>query len=118
MKLLIYAIKKGGSRPASIRDALLRIKNFPGATGTITMEKNGVADRNLFILMIRGGRIEEAAENFGTRTAMKHTPKTESEAAAATKYDNYRPVVEDSSALATRKDVTSGREKYEGTASE
>lgn len=118
MKLLIYAIKKGGARPAPIRDALLRIKNFPGATGTITMEKNGVADRNLFILMIKGGRIVEAAENFGTRTAMKKVvPKTESEALAATKYENQRPA-EDSSALATRKEVSSGREKYEGTANQ
>ena len=62
MRLLADAITRAGSTEGRrIRDALATTKDFPGVTGTITMD----ADRNpvkpAVVLKVEGGRFRFAA---------------------------------------------------------
>lgn len=51
MRLMADAIQRAGSTdPAKIRDALAATKNFPGASGSITMDKNRNAQKPIVIL--------------------------------------------------------------------
>jgi branched-chain amino acid transport system substrate-binding protein len=53
--ILFAAIKKAGSTDrAKIRDAIAATKNFPGVTGTITIDKDRNAIKPLVIVQIKG----------------------------------------------------------------
>ncbi len=55
-KLMADAIQRAGSTdPAKIRDALAATKDFPGASGTITIDENRNAKKSIVILKIEGG---------------------------------------------------------------
>lgn len=62
MKLMADAINRAGSAdPDNIRDALAATKDFPGASGTITIDENRNAQKSLVILEIKDGRFDYVA---------------------------------------------------------
>jgi branched-chain amino acid transport system substrate-binding protein len=62
MKMMADAIDRAGSaEPAKIRDALAATKNFPGASGAITIDENRNAQKSLVILEIKDGRFDYVA---------------------------------------------------------
>ena len=62
LKPLADAITRaGGTDGAKIRDALAATKNFPGASGAITMDANRNAQKSLVILEIKDGRFDFVA---------------------------------------------------------
>jgi branched-chain amino acid transport system substrate-binding protein len=57
MKLMADAISRAGSIDgAKIRDALATTKDFPGASGSITIDKDRNAQKPIVILKIEGGK--------------------------------------------------------------
>ena len=57
MRLMADAIKRaGGTDGAKIRDALAATKDFPGASGTITIDENRNAKKPIIILKIVNGQ--------------------------------------------------------------
>lgn len=62
MKLMADAIERAGStNGAKIRDALAATKNFPGASGAITIDAQRNAQKSLVILEITNGRFDYVA---------------------------------------------------------
>lgn len=62
MKLMADAISRAGSTDgAAIRDALAATKDFPGASGVITIDENRNAKKSAVILKIEGGTFRYAA---------------------------------------------------------
>ncbi len=56
-RVLADAIKRAGkSDPKSIRDALAATKDFPGASGSITIDANRNALKPIVVLELRGGK--------------------------------------------------------------
>lgn len=56
-RVLCDAIEHAGKAdPASIRDALTQVRDFPGASGKITIDANRNASKPIVILEIRGGK--------------------------------------------------------------
>jgi branched-chain amino acid transport system substrate-binding protein len=59
MRLMADAIKRAGSTEGrKIRDALAATKDFPGASGTITIDENRNAKKPIVILKIEGGKFK------------------------------------------------------------
>jgi branched-chain amino acid transport system substrate-binding protein len=58
VKILGFAIRRGGSSPQSIRGALQGLRRFPGATGDITFDRFGAPDRPVAIARVKGGAFE------------------------------------------------------------
>ena len=59
MKLLADAINRAGSTDGpKIRDALAATKNFPGASGFITIDENRNAKKAIVVLKIEGGKFK------------------------------------------------------------
>jgi len=57
--LTIDAIERANSfDPAAIRDAMAATKNFPGVTGTISMDENGDAVKTAVILTVENGKFK------------------------------------------------------------
>ena len=57
MKLMADAIQRAGSTDGEkIRDALAATKNYAGASGVITIDKDRNAQKSLVILEIKDGR--------------------------------------------------------------
>ncbi|HEV2293281.1 MAG TPA: ABC transporter substrate-binding protein [Tepidisphaeraceae bacterium] len=57
MRLMADAIRRAGSTDgAKIRDALAATKNFPGASGTITIDENRNAQKPIVILKFENGQ--------------------------------------------------------------
>jgi branched-chain amino acid transport system substrate-binding protein len=57
MKLMADAIKRAGSTEGpKVRDALASTRDFPGASGTITIDKDRNAKKPIVILKIEGGK--------------------------------------------------------------
>jgi branched-chain amino acid transport system substrate-binding protein len=62
MRLMADAITRAGStKGKSIRDALAATSNFPGASGTITIDKDRNAQKPIVILKIEAGRAKYIA---------------------------------------------------------
>jgi branched-chain amino acid transport system substrate-binding protein len=58
-RVLIDAIKRAGSDdPRAIRDALAQTKDFPGITGTITLDANRDAVKSAVVLEVKDGKFE------------------------------------------------------------
>jgi len=54
-RVLFDAIKRAGTlNRAAIRDAIARTKEFPGVTGTITINEFGDADKSAVVLQVKG----------------------------------------------------------------
>lgn len=59
MKLMADAIKRAGNTEGpKVRDALAATKDFPGASGTITIDKERNAKKPIVILKIEGGKFK------------------------------------------------------------
>lgn len=57
--LVIDAIERAGSaNSVSIRDAIAKTKNFMGATGIITLDKNGDATKSAVVLVVKDGQFK------------------------------------------------------------
>jgi branched-chain amino acid transport system substrate-binding protein len=57
MRVLADAIKRAGkAEPKAIRDALAQTKDFPGASGSITIDANRNALKPIVILELKGGK--------------------------------------------------------------
>jgi branched-chain amino acid transport system substrate-binding protein len=53
----VDAIKRAGSDdPKAIRDALAQTRDFPGITGTITLNENRDAIKSAVVLEVQGGK--------------------------------------------------------------
>lgn len=60
VRLVAEAIKDGGEGGPEIKDALYKIKNFPGVTGDITFDKNGdVIYRPIGVKIVKEARFQE-----------------------------------------------------------
>ena len=60
-RVLLDAIKRAGSAdPKAIRDALAATKDFPGASGTITIDENRNAKKPIVIVELKDGRMTMA----------------------------------------------------------
>ncbi|MGA2499901.1 MAG: ABC transporter substrate-binding protein [Tepidisphaeraceae bacterium] len=61
MGVLANAIKRAGNaKPQAIRDALATTKDYPGASGTITMDANRNARKPIVVVRIHGGKASRA----------------------------------------------------------
>ncbi|MDR7484312.1 MAG: ABC transporter substrate-binding protein [Armatimonadota bacterium] len=58
LKVVAFAIRRGGRTPAQIRAALQGVRRFPGATGEITFDRWGAPDRPVAIAVVREGQFE------------------------------------------------------------
>ena len=57
--ILVDAIRRAGStEPAKLRDAIAQTKNFPGITGTITIDENRNAVKPAVILRVNNEKLE------------------------------------------------------------
>ena len=56
MMALVEAMKTKGSSPMQIRDGLLALKEFPGATGEITMLANGDVEKPFAVFKVEDGK--------------------------------------------------------------
>ncbi len=57
--ILFNAIKLANSaEPSKIRDMIAQTKNFPGVSGSITMDKNRNAEKSIVVLTIENGKIK------------------------------------------------------------
>lgn len=58
-RILIDAIKRAGSTEgAKIRDALAQTKDFPGVSGSITIDADRNSKKNIVVLKIEGGKVK------------------------------------------------------------
>ncbi len=58
VKVLVVAVRRGGTNPAAIRTALQGLRRFPGVTGEITFDRWGAPARPVAIARVREGRFE------------------------------------------------------------
>lgn len=68
MRILALAMKSGGTSSAGIKDALYEIKDFPGACGPTSFDKNGDVTQPAFLKTVRNGRfcwLNEDGPNSG-----------------------------------------------------
>jgi branched-chain amino acid transport system substrate-binding protein len=56
LMLLAEAIGKVGKDPAAVKGQLLSVKNFEGASGTLSFDENGDVQKPILIKEIRGGK--------------------------------------------------------------
>ncbi|MCD6310756.1 MAG: ABC transporter substrate-binding protein [Candidatus Eremiobacteraeota bacterium] len=59
-RLLAYAVSKGGNSTEAIREELLKIRDFPGALGKISIQPSGDVISGFTFMMIRDGNIVPA----------------------------------------------------------
>jgi ABC-type branched-subunit amino acid transport system substrate-binding protein len=57
--LVLKVLKEGASSREQLREGLLTIQGYPGASGATTITETGDAQKNLFLLMVRRGKIEQ-----------------------------------------------------------
>jgi len=58
MMIIALAINEGGDSAEGIRDALYRVKDFPGVTGNTTIDHNGDATKPFLLKITKEGRFE------------------------------------------------------------
>ncbi|MFA5291847.1 MAG: penicillin-binding protein activator [Phycisphaerae bacterium] len=56
LKILAYAMNKGGLEAASIKQTLYSIKDFPGVTGSTTFDNNGDVTKPIGIKQVQNGK--------------------------------------------------------------
>ncbi len=57
--LILSVLHDGAATREQLREGLLTIRNYPGASGTTSMTETGEAVKELFLLMVRKGAITE-----------------------------------------------------------
>lgn len=58
-RILFHAFQQaGGTDPAKVRDALSQVKDFPGVTGSITIDSNRNAVKPAVVLRVKNGKLE------------------------------------------------------------
>lgn len=62
-RIAIRGVEMGGRKPASMRAALAKIKNFKGVTGNMTFDANRDAQKRLVVLTISSGKIIEMGKH-------------------------------------------------------
>ena len=58
MKIVTFAIRRGGRSPKAVRAALQGLRRFPGATGEITFDRWGAPERAVALARVQNGRFE------------------------------------------------------------
>ncbi|HOB29346.1 MAG: ABC transporter substrate-binding protein [Dethiobacteria bacterium] len=58
-RMIIEVIKKYGPEPEQIRKGLSEIKDFPGVTGSITIDEDGDTIRDVYILQVKDGEFNK-----------------------------------------------------------
>jgi len=56
VEILADAIRRGGTRSNGIKEALYRVKDFPGLTGTTSIDQYGDVQKPLVLKIVRGGK--------------------------------------------------------------
>lgn len=56
LKVLAAVLSKDGDDSTRIKEALYQVRDFPGASGRMTFDKNGDAQRQLSVFVVRDGR--------------------------------------------------------------
>lgn len=87
MKIVIAGIRNGGTNREKLTSAIGKTKNLEGATGSITIDKEGESHRNLFILTVRNGAIAELSSAKGAKGGgIGFTYSSDSKATSDAKY--------------------------------
>jgi ABC-type branched-subunit amino acid transport system substrate-binding protein len=55
-RMVLAALQKGIASGPALRDYLLTVKDFPGASGRLNFTPEGEAEKKLFIIQIKNGR--------------------------------------------------------------
>ncbi len=58
-RMMIRAIGEGADNRLKLRDGLMAVENFPGASGTTTVLASGECEKELFTLTVKGRQIVE-----------------------------------------------------------
>lgn len=62
-RIIIDILKKGKTSPEEIREALLKVENYPGITGLITIEENGDVNKSIAVKeVVNGEFVTKAAK--------------------------------------------------------
>ena len=56
LMVLAKGIEIAGEDPDKVKAALLEIKDFPGASGTFSFDKNGDVKKNIIIKQVKNGK--------------------------------------------------------------
>lgn len=62
INILAAAIESNGPTSEDIKKYLLTVKNYPGVSGTITIDDNGDAIKDFQLMIVRNGKFEKLAE--------------------------------------------------------
>jgi ABC-type branched-subunit amino acid transport system substrate-binding protein/outer membrane protein assembly factor BamD (BamD/ComL family) len=57
LMLVVQVLQAGAKTRVQLRDGLLQVRDFPGVSGTTSMDPSGNAEKILYLLTIRNGRI-------------------------------------------------------------
>ncbi|GIX47698.1 MAG: hypothetical protein KatS3mg131_1909 [Candidatus Tectimicrobiota bacterium] len=57
LRLCVQALKSGARSRAQLRDALLQIRDFPGVSGHTTIDPQGDAIKELYVLTVQQGTL-------------------------------------------------------------
>ena len=64
VRILAYAIEKGGEDIERVKDALYNIRNFPGVVGKTTFDKNGDVIKPIGIKIVKNGKFVWVDKKF------------------------------------------------------
>jgi branched-chain amino acid transport system substrate-binding protein len=62
MRIILFAIEKGGTKSEDIKNALYSIKDFPGVTGKTTFDSNGDVIKPVILKTVKNGQFIEWEE--------------------------------------------------------
>lgn len=74
VNLLLQEMTLRGITRVQLRDALLRIEAYPGASGVMTIRRDGNADKRPFLLTVQGGQIQAVAPKLAPATTDASVP--------------------------------------------
>ena len=57
-RVVVAALKRGGTDGPSLRDAIAHTKDFPGVAGTITLDENRNPVKPAVVLKVEGGKFK------------------------------------------------------------
>lgn len=64
VRILAYAIEKGGEDIETVKEALYNIRNFPGVVGKTTFDKNGDVTKPIGIKVVKNGKFVWVDKKF------------------------------------------------------
>ncbi|MBI4237011.1 MAG: penicillin-binding protein activator [Deltaproteobacteria bacterium] len=83
LQFVAEGVRKGGSTPEALQRALQRTKKLHGVTGTMRFTSEGDVDKEVFILTIAGGRIQEVGRRSADLRAEYETGEPKFRASSA-----------------------------------